>query len=143
VADPLGATQWRACQAEHHDALMRVFAFSGRHAGALRLGILGTLAVFLPAAIGADAGWLRPLSFADTRAFFRFAIACTVLPLGWLGESWGRPDGGSPRVPFPVHIQALIGTRAVLWLFRLVGIVWLGLGVLHATFRLGLGGWPD
>jgi hypothetical protein len=125
--------------------LARVLAFSATHARALKLGILGTLGIFLPAAIAADAGRLGSVSFADTRAFFRVAIACTVLPLGWLGEAWGRPVGGSPCVPFPVHIQALIGTRAVLWLFRLVGIVWLSLGVLYATLRFGLGpgGWPN
>lgn len=39
------------------------------------------------------------------------------------------------RVPFPVHIQALIGTWAVLWLFRLVGLVWLVQGLLHFATR--------
>lgn len=61
-----------------------------------------------------------------------------LLPLGWLGASRGRPPLDRPRVPFPVHIQALIGTAAVLWLFRLIGIAWLALAVLHLTRRLGL-----
>ena len=136
VAEPFGVTDWRACRPEHQRSLTRFLAFAASHAAALKLGILGSLALFLPAAIAADAGRLGFLSYADTRAFFRFAIACTVLPLGWLGESRGRSGGGAPRVPFPVHIQALIGTRAVLWLFRLVGIVWLVLSVVYAAFRV-------
>jgi hypothetical protein len=42
------------------------------------------------------------------------------------------------RSPFPLHIQALIGSWAVLWLFRLVGLAWLVLAVLHALRRTGL-----
>lgn len=34
-----------------------------------------------------------------------------------------------PRVPFPVHIQALVGSLAVLWLF---------LAVAHYARRAGL-----
>jgi hypothetical protein len=40
-------------------------------------------------------------------------------------------------VPFPLHIQALIGTGLVLWLFRLVGLVWLALGIFALGRRLG------
>ena len=35
------------------------------------------------------------------------------------------------RPPFPVHIQALIGTWAVSWLFRVVGVAWLILAIVH------------
>jgi hypothetical protein len=37
-----------------------------------------------------------------------------------------------------VHIQALIGSAAVLWLFRLVGVAWFVLGSLHVARRFGL-----
>jgi hypothetical protein len=43
-------------------------------------------------------------------------------------------------VPFPVHIQALIGTWAVLWLFRIVGLAWLALATWHVAVRLALVG---
>jgi hypothetical protein len=140
IEEPLGATRWRACSAAHAGALARVFGFAEAHAVGLRVGILGTLAVFLPAALLAGAGRLGRLTAPDATAFFRLAIAATVLPLGWLGERAGRPSDTMPRVPFPVHIQALIGTRAVLWLFRLVGLLWLAVGVRYVASRAGL--WP-
>ena len=138
IVEPLGETIWRACGGGHADALGRALAFAERHGLALRIGILGTLALFLPTASLAGAGRLGSLTTADAAALLRLGIAVTVLPLGWLGERRGRPSGAAPRVPFPVHIQALIGTWAVLWLFRLVGIVWLVLGARHVALRAGL-----
>ena len=44
------------------------------------------------------------------------------------------------RAPFPLHVPALIGLWAVLWLFRLIGLVWLIQGGLHLAQRLGLAG---
>ncbi|HET7294709.1 MAG TPA: hypothetical protein VFM88_19965, partial [Vicinamibacteria bacterium] len=64
-------------------------------------------------------------------------VAVTVLPFGLLGPRAPEPEG-PPRVPFPVHIQALIGTAAVLWLFRIVGVVWLALALIHGARRAGL-----
>lgn len=138
VSEPFGVTSWRTCSPAHDMAASRLLAFAARHAVALRIGILGTLGLFLLLTIAAGSAWLRAFSTADAVAFFRLGIALTVLPLGWLGESLGRPGTEPPRVPFPVHIQALIGTRAVLWLFRLVGLVWLALGTLHVASRLGV-----
>jgi hypothetical protein len=134
--EPFGPTRWRACGAAHAERLARVFAFAEAYAGALKLGILGTLAVFLVLVVPAARGRLGPLTSADLVAFFRGGIALSVLPLGWLGATRGRPAQATPRLPFPVHIQALIGTSAVLWLFRLVGIAWLLLAVFHVTGRL-------
>lgn len=137
ATEPPGVTDWRACGRPHHDAIARVLAFAARHARALRIGILGTLGVFLAAAVAVAAGGSGVVSSGDAVAVLRLGIAATVLPLGWLGERLGRPDSGPPRVPFPLHIQALIGTRAVLWLFRLVGLAWLVLGAGHVASRLG------
>lgn len=137
VTEPLGATAWRACGPQHRDAIARVLAFAAGHARFLKTGILGTLGVFLAATFAAAAGRLGMVTPADATAFFRLGIAASVLPLGWLGEALGRPGAEPPRVPFPLHIQALIGTRAVLWLFRLVGLAWLWLGGLHVISRLG------
>jgi hypothetical protein len=140
IEEPLGSTRWRACASGHADALARVLGFAERHALGLRVGILGTLALFLPAALLANASRLGALTVLDATAFFRLAIAVTVLPLGWLGGRTERAAATAARVPFPVHIQALIGTRAVLWLFRLVGLLWLWMGVRHVATRAGL--WP-
>jgi hypothetical protein len=39
-------------------------------------------------------------------------------------------------LPFPAHVQALIGTLWVVWLFRLVGLWWLVSSLLHVAQRL-------
>lgn len=138
VEEPLGVTRWRACRTDHADRLGRVFGFAAAHAVFLRVGILGTLLVFLAAALGAGLGWLWPAALADAVAFFRLGIAVAVLPLGWLSAARGVAVTNTARVPFPLHIQALVGTAAVLWLFRLVGLAWLVLGVIHVAGRIGL-----
>jgi hypothetical protein len=111
-----------------------MLAWTAAHSGFLKAGILGSLVVFLAAGLASGSGGLRA---DDAAAFFQLGIAVTVLPLGWLSASRGRAVA-EPRVPFPVHIQALIGTAWVLWLFRLVGLAWLAAGSLHVLGRLGL-----
>jgi hypothetical protein len=135
VLEPLGATRWRACGEAHGDRIRRLFAWADGHATALRVGILGTLALFLPAALLADRGRLGPLSYADAVAFFQLGVATSVLPLGWLALARPAAAREPLRSPFPVHIQALIGTWSVLWLFRIVGAVWLALAVVHVWRR--------
>jgi hypothetical protein len=76
--------------------------------------------------------WLRP---ADAVAVFRLGVALTVLPFGWLAPSRGAAGAAGRPLPFPVHVQALVGTRAVLWLFRLVGLWWLAMGLWHFAGR--------
>jgi hypothetical protein len=135
VEDPLGAVTWRACSGDHAAAAGGFLGLAQRHARALQVGILGTLVAFLlvSLAIGLNAA---PGTAQDAVAFFRLGIALTVLPLSLFGT---RPaDPGPPRVPFPLHIQALVGSLAVIWLFRIVGAGWLVLGLLHVAQRLGL-----
>jgi len=125
LAEPFGNTTWRACSAAHLEALRRVFAWAEAHGALLRLGILGSLVGFLVLAAG------RIVPFADAVALFRFGIATTVLSFAILAPR-GAPHHRTPRIPFPAHIQALIGTAAVLWLFRIVGVVWLVLALRRA-----------
>lgn len=138
VVEPFGATAWRACSAAHASRVRAVLGWAESHAVFLKAGILGTLVVFLPAAALAGTGRLAPLILADTVALFRLGIAFTVLPLGWLALHRGAGSLDPPHPPFPVHIQALIGTAAVVWLFRLVGLAWLVLGTRHIAGRVGL-----
>ena len=86
-------------------------------------------------AIGAS--WLPAARYPADVAFFRIGIALTVLPLGFLAARVGPRALEPAPVPFPLHIQALIGTAPVLWLFRIVGIVWLGLGAWFVAGRWG------
>lgn len=137
VDEPLGTTRWRTCGEPHARRARRFLEWAGAHARFVQVGILGTLAVFLVLAVVAAARPAGALRYTDAVNFFRLGIAATVLPLSILGvrEDPGRPAGGRLRTPFPVHIQALIGTSAVLWLFRMVGVVWLVLGVAYFARR--------
>ena len=137
VVEPLGATRWRACGPVHRDRLLNVFGFAASHATFLRLGVLGTLAVFLLVGLAIGASWLPAARYPADVAFFRIGIALTVLPLGFLAARVGPRALEPARVPFPLHIQALIGTAPVLWLFRIVGIVCLGLGAWFVAGRWG------
>jgi hypothetical protein len=137
IEEPLGVTTWRACGAAHAALVGRVLAWARRHATFLRAGILGTLGLFLPLALLAGTERLGPLRREDAVAFFRLGIALTVLPLGLLSTRPGPVEPGPERPPFPVHIQALVGTRAVLWLFRLIGSVWLVQALVHVVRRGG------
>ena len=135
LEEPLGRTSWRACGGGHADLLARTLGWAAERRLFLAVGILGTLAVFLAGAVAAALGWSASLDPGDPVALFRLGVAATVLPLGWLGPS-GPPPSTGRRLPFPVHIQALLGTLWVLWLFRLVGLWWLGAGLLHFARRL-------
>ncbi len=138
IEEPFGLTAWRACGGAHATCVARVLGWAQQHAAFLRVGILGSLAVFLPAALLAGMDRLGPVRREDAVAFFRLGIALTVLPLACLSPRRGLPGPGRLQAPFPVHIQALIGTRAVLCLFRLIGLVWLAQACLHVAQRVGL-----
>ena len=131
VEEPLGTTRWRACGEPHAGRVQRFLVWAGAHRRFLQVGILGTLAAFLVAGAVIGAGWVSPARYPDAVNAFRLAIAATVLPLGFLATR-GRAQADTPlRPPFPVHIQALIGTWAVSWLFRVVGVAWLILAIVY------------
>jgi hypothetical protein len=154
VADPRGTVSWCACGDEHRASLATILGIVSRYAIPLRIGIFGTVAVSLGAAILASRGWLDTISSKDASAFFRLGVAVTVLPLGWLGArlragTLAPPPVTAPRpaariggpadsftAPFPIHLGALIGVNAVLWLFRLVGLIWLAQGAFYFSDRL-------
>lgn len=131
VREPGETTSWYACKTEHADSLRRVLGWAARHAWMLRIGILGSLAVYLVLRVLELLERLGPVTPADTVNLFRLGVALTVLPLGWLATRAKPGTGDSLSAPFPVHVQALIGTSTVLKLFRLVGLVWLLLALHH------------
>jgi hypothetical protein len=126
---------WSACTGAHRASLARTLGWAAAQRLFLAVGILGTLALFLVLAVAAGRAvpWLKA---DDAVAVFRLGVAVTVLPLGWLAPARGPAEGPSGRLPFPLHIQALVGTVWVLWLFRLVGLWWLAAGLLHLRQRL-------
>jgi hypothetical protein len=131
VEEPFGTTRWRACGEPHADRARRFLEWATRHRRFLQVGILGTLAAFLVAGAVIASGRASPRRYPDAMNAFRLAIAATVLPLGFLATRGRAPADIPLRPPFPVHIQALVGTWAVSWLFRLVGLAWLILAILH------------
>lgn len=118
LREPLGLTPWVTCS-RHRAPLLRFFSFAARFGMATRVGILGSILLLFVASMA----W----RFDGAVALFRLGVAITVLPLGWFASWCGTlPSNDTPLpTPFPVHIQALIGTYWVTWLFGLVGIVWL------------------
>lgn len=135
IEEPPGRTEWRCCGASHEGRLRGFLGFAERHRALLLAGILGGLAAFLVVAVLAALHFAGPVVHADAAAGFRIVIALSVLPLGFLGPRSRGARRDVPRAPFPVHIQALIGSAGVMWLFRLVGLWWLGAGVAHFVTR--------
>lgn len=137
VREPFGRTQWLACREPHARRAAGLLGWASARSGRLKAGILGTLALFLLTGFAVAAGAPLPVTFGRASALFRLGIAVTVLPLGWLGgRARGDPSGPLASV-FPLHIQALVGSHAVVWLFRSVGLAWLVLSLRE----LGLWGW--
>lgn len=133
LEEPRGSTRWAACSEAHANRARAFLGWASARAIVLKAGILGSLALLVGVSLIA---FLTPESSfvpADAPAVFRLGVALTVLPLGWFGPRSRQQPG---RLPFPVHIQALIGTCAVSWLFRVVGLVWLGLALRHVAQRL-------
>ena len=136
LEEPLGRTCWRACGASHAGLLARTRGWAAGRRLFLGVGILGTLALVLALSVGVAAGQAAGMEAADATGVFRLGVALTVLPFGWLGPLTGPADGPKGRLPFPVHVQALVGTLWVLWLFRLVGLWWLVAALLHLARRV-------
>jgi hypothetical protein len=129
VREPFGPTGWRACGEAHARRAAGLLEWASARGGVLKLGILGTLALFLLAGFALAAGLPLAIEQETLSALFRLGIALTVLPLGWLGGRATGDPAGALASPFPLHIQALVGSHAVVWLFRLVGLAWLVLSL--------------
>ena len=138
IEDSLGGATWSACRETHGRAVAAVLAWADRRRAWLKLGILGTLGVFLVWALALGFRGRGGTAFDDAVASFRLGIALSVLPLGWLAARTASVPVAPARAPFPLHVPALVGLRSVLWLFRLVGLVWLAQGALHVAQRSGL-----
>ncbi|MCU0224591.1 MAG: hypothetical protein MUF27_11085 [Acidobacteria bacterium] len=131
VVEPQDRTAWRACSARHADRLRRTLGWIARHRLPVLAGIGGAILLLALGGPLAARGWLGPVSFEDLSHTFRALVALTVLPLALIGPFSRDPGPEPPRLPFPVHIQSLIGTSAVMWLFRVVGAIWLAQGLVY------------
>ncbi len=112
------------CCAGHREPAARFFAALERFRRPLRLGIFGPLLLLLAALAAAAFGQGGYLPAATD--VFRLVVGLTVnlAAFGYLFV----PPAATPRVPFPVHNFFLLGVRALVWIFRLVGIWWIFAG---------------
>lgn len=136
IVEPGGAAAWRCCGEHHAQRMTQTVDWAWRYRWLLRIGILGgLLALFV---IGALSTLLPALSLDDGVCIFRLGVVAAVLPLGWV-TLMHRPTSGEPlRAPFPLHIQALIGSLSVIWLFRIIGLIWLGASLFYLARRGGI-----
>jgi hypothetical protein len=118
------------CCTGHHRPAARTFTFLHAWRWPLRLGIFVPLLALLVALAAAAFGReIVPLpSLPEMTAFFQLVIGLTV-NLAAFGSLFVREERSTVAVPFPVHNFFLLGVRALLWIFRLVGIWWIWKGL--------------
>lgn len=116
------------CCAGHREPAARYFTFLHAWRWPLRLGIFVPLLALLVALAAAALGReIAPLPAVT--ALFQLVIGITVnvAAFGYLLVREQAPV----EVPFPVHNFFLLGVRALLWIFRLVGIWWIWKGLSY------------
>jgi hypothetical protein len=128
-----GAVLAARCCAGHRPPAARFFRFLAAARQPLRVGIFLPLLALLATLAAAGLGHTRHLAAAT--AFFQLLVGLTVSAAAW-GYLLGRPEGEKDRpepiaVPFPVHNFFLLGLRALLWIFRLVGAWWIVRGASY------------
>jgi hypothetical protein len=106
---------------DHADPVRRFFQFLERYRWPLRIGI-GAPLLLLLAALGAAAAGRRE-GLETATQIFRLAVGVTVHAAA-LGPLFGSPQRAAAAA-FPVHNFYLLGIRAILWIFRLVGAWWI------------------
>jgi hypothetical protein len=116
------------CCTGHREPAARYLSFLHAWRWPLRLGIflplLALLVALLAAALGRE---IAPLPAVT--ALFQLVIGITV-NVAAFGYLLIRPRH-AVEVPFPVHNFFLLGVRALLWIFRLVGIWWIWKGLSY------------
>jgi hypothetical protein len=100
---------------------------------ALAVAIFVPLAAYLINALLAIGG-RAPLSLDAARWVFKIPIAAAVVVLSFAWP-YGRTMSREPAIDFPVHNLSLLGARWTLWVFRLVGLFWLGQALYEAIRR--------
>ncbi|HYO15293.1 MAG TPA: hypothetical protein VE685_19015 [Thermoanaerobaculia bacterium] len=114
------------CCTRHKQPAAKLFGFLHVWRWPLRLGIFVPLLFLLAALAAHAAGQPAPVPLAT--AWFKLVVGVTV-NLAAFGSLAARPEVEPIPVPFPVHNFFLLGVRALLWIFRLVGIWWIWQGL--------------
>jgi hypothetical protein len=119
--------------ARHEQPTRRFFTLLDR----LRLPL--ALAIFLPLlALLLSLAWAAfdpaPADLArlaTATAVFQLAVGLAVNAAAW--GYLAAPPAGRLRVAFPLHNFYLLGIRTLLWVFRIVGILWIFQGLRALT----------
>lgn len=117
-----------ACRAQHMEFLARFFTFVDRFKVPIAAGIFAPLLLLLTGTLFLAFG--RPFISREMNALqFRTIVALTVA-----GTSVAYLTVRRPAQPlsctFPLHNLFLLGVRNTLWVFRIVGVWWLALGMI-------------
>lgn len=116
------------CCRGHAGRAARFFAFADAWRWPLRLGIFVPLALLLGALGQAALGYAPTPPLADATDLLRLSVGVTVNLAAWGWLAVGQvPE--TARVPFPVHNFYLLGVSWLLWVFRVIGVWWIWLGV--------------
>lgn len=120
------------CCPEHRAPAARFFTFLQAWRWPLRLGIFLPLLALLVTLAATASGWeILPVpTLPAITAVFQLVVGITV-NLAALGFLFIRESSPPLAVPFPVHNFFLLGVRALLWVFRLVGIWWIWTGLSY------------
>jgi len=125
-----GGGYWMARFCPGHRApAARFLAFVDSAAWPLRLGVFVPLALLL-ATLAATALGRRPwVDLATATDLFRLVVGLAVNLAAWGYLAAG--ERAPARSRFPLHNLTLLGIRALVWIFRLVGIWWIALALAH------------
>ena len=112
------------CCAVHRKPAAKFFAFLYAWRWPLRLGIFVPLLLLLIVLAADAAGRPTPVNLVTNWFKIIVGITVNVAAFGYFAARERPPL----QVPFPAHNFFLLGVRNLLWIFRLVGIWWIGQG---------------
>ncbi|MEM1180634.1 MAG: hypothetical protein AAGM22_19970 [Acidobacteriota bacterium] len=116
------------CLARHRDDIGRFLTFLRLFRPLLAAGIFGPLLLLLGTTATVALGFRPLLPLELVTAIFQLSVGLTVnlAAYGYLAIRRIDPE---LSVGFPAHNFFLLGIRALLWIFRVVGILWIVRGV--------------
>lgn len=114
-------------RSRHERDLRLFFTFVNRRRLPLRVGIFLPLLLLLGTLAAGAFGEASDAALATATNVFRMVVGLTVNFAAWGWLTVREPDT-EICVPFPVHNFFLLGVRALLWIFRIVGIWWIWVG---------------
>ena len=117
------------CLAKHAQDVARFFTWIHKVRVVIAIGIFIPLALMLIAALVAATG--RSMMSLDlATAIFQLSVGITV-NVASLGYLTVRQVDEPLRVPVPAHNFFLLGIRTLLWIFRIVGVLWIARGLQY------------